>query len=156
MSWCAFDQRIVIGHARLLRCLRNIVDIGAEGDHRLALSPACDERGRYSGNTSFDTESFLFQDSGQVFGRLEFLEAQLAEAEDAIHHHLRLLLHAVDLALQIGLQRGGSFWRNFRLAEAGYACQDRAKQNFLDHRNSFQRRSTACSKQCSEYSTLTA
>ena len=46
----AFDHRIVIRDARLLRRLRNAVDVGAERDHRLARSPRRDERGRNAGD----------------------------------------------------------------------------------------------------------
>ena len=38
-----------------------------------------------------------------------FLEAQFAEAEDAVHHDLRLLLHGVDLSGEVGLH-GGFFF----------------------------------------------
>ncbi len=39
---------------------------------------------------------------------------KLAEAEDAIHHDLRLLLHGVDLAGQIGFHGGFFFRRDLR------------------------------------------
>ena len=62
-------------------------------------------------------EAFFFQNAGQVFRRLELLEAQLAETEDAVHHDLRLFLHAVDLPGQIGLHGGFFFRGGVRLAE---------------------------------------
>ena len=113
----AFDHRIVIGHARLLRSLRDIVDIGAERDHRLAFAPGGHERGGNAGDAALDLEAFLFEDSGEIFRRLEFLKSELAETEDAVHHHLRLLLHAIDLAGEIGLHRGLFLGRCIRLSE---------------------------------------
>ena len=102
MAGGAFDHGRVIGDARLLRRLRDIVDVGAECDHRLSLPPRGDERGGNAGDAALDLEAFFFEEAGEVFGCLEFLESELAEAEDAVDHHLRLLLHAVDLAGHVG------------------------------------------------------
>ena len=74
----------------------------------LPFAPGRHPRGRNPGDAALDLEAFLLQDSGEIFRRLEFLESELAETEDAVHHHLRLLFHAVDLAGQIGLY--GSFF----------------------------------------------
>mgnify|MGYP000978307792 CR=1 FL=1 len=40
------------------------------------------------GDPAFDLEALLFQDTGQIFGRLVFVKAQFAEAENLIHHLL--------------------------------------------------------------------
>ena len=41
-----------------------------------------DPRGRNAGHPSLDREAVLLEDAGEVLRRLEFLEAELAEAED--------------------------------------------------------------------------
>ena len=105
MSRRAFNQRVVIAHTGLLRRLRNAVDIGAERDHRLARSPTRHPSRRYAGDATLNLEPFFFQDARQVSRGLKFLKAELAEAEDGVHHYLDLLLHTVDLADQIGLHR---------------------------------------------------
>ena len=46
---------------------------------------------------------FFFEDAGQVLRRLEFLEAELAEAEDLIVHLLDVFAHAVDFEADIAL-----------------------------------------------------
>ena len=46
----AFDHRRVVGDARLLRRLRDAVDVGAQRDHRLARSPRRHERRRNAGD----------------------------------------------------------------------------------------------------------
>ena len=117
MARRAFNQRIVIRHAGLLRGLRNIVDVRAERDHRLTFAPGGDEGGRNPRNAALDLESFFFENAAQVFGGLELLKSKLAETEDAIDHHLRLLLHAIDLASHIGFHTGFFFRRDFRLCE---------------------------------------
>ena len=78
----AFDDRIVIRDAGLLRRLRNAVDVRAQRDHRLARSPGRHERGRDAGDALLDGEAVLPQDVDQVRLRLDLLEAELAEAED--------------------------------------------------------------------------
>ena len=119
MSRRAFDHRIVIRHAGLLRGLRDVVDIGAQRDHRLALTPRRHPGGGNAGDAALDLEAFFFQDRREVFRGFEFLETQFAEAEDAIDHHLRLLLHGVDLAHQIGLHGGLLFGGNLILRDGG-------------------------------------
>ena len=113
----ALDHRIVLGHAGLLRGLRNVVDIGAERDHRLALAPGRHPRRRNAGDAALDPEAFFLEDAGEVLRRLEFLEPEFAEAEDAVHHHLRLFLHGVDLAVEIGLH--GGFFLGLRKQTGG-------------------------------------
>ena len=62
----AFDHRIVVGDARLLRRLRDAVDVGAERDHRLARSPRRHQRGRNAGDALLHGEAVLLEDVGQV------------------------------------------------------------------------------------------
>ena len=99
-----FDQRVVIRDARLLRRLRNAVDVGPERDHRLARAPGRHERGRNAGDALFDGEAVLLQDVDQVAMRLLLLEAELAVAEDLIDHLLRERRHAVDVGRRLGLE----------------------------------------------------
>ena len=99
----AFDDRLAIGDARLLRRLRDAVDVRAERDDRLARSPARHPRGRNAGEVLLDREAVLLQDVGQVLRRLELLEAELAEAEHLIVHALDVFAHAVDLEADVSL-----------------------------------------------------
>ena len=115
----AFDHGLMPADAGLLRGLRDVVDIGAERDDGLAGAPGGDPRGGDAGDAALDFEAFLFEDAGEVFGGFEFLEAQFAEAEDAVDHDLRLLLHGVDLAGEVGLHGGFFVGRDFRLGEGG-------------------------------------
>jgi hypothetical protein len=102
---------------RLVR-LRHAVDVGAEGDHRLAGSPSRHPRRRDVGDAALDLESLALEDAGHVALRFHFLEPQLTEAEDRVHHLLRedaarvhvggrLLFQGVE-ARRIG--RGASGW----------------------------------------------
>ena len=65
--------------------------------HRLARSPGRHERRRNAGDAFLDREAVLLQDVDQVAVGLEFLEAELAEAEDGVHHLLGEVLHRVDV-----------------------------------------------------------
>ena len=58
---CAFDHRVVIGDAGLLRRLGDAVDVGAERDHRLAGSPRRDERRGNAGDAFLDVKPFFFR-----------------------------------------------------------------------------------------------
>ena len=51
-----------------------------------------------------DREPVLLQQRHQILRRLEFLEAQLAVAEDLIDHLLREVLHLLDLGRGLGLE----------------------------------------------------
>src|SRR5207248_1264459 len=88
------------------------------------------------GDSSFDPKAFLFQDTGEVLGCFELLKTQLAEAEHAIDHHLGLFLHAVDLAREIGLERGLSFGRYFLLGE-GASCNQQVRKFSVHHSTPF-------------------
>ena len=108
----AFDHWHVVRHCRLLRGLRDVINIRTQGDDRLPLPPRGNERGGDARHVPLDLEALLLQKTGEIFGGLKLLEAQLAEAEDAVHHHLRLLLHCIHLAYQIRFHTGGLFRRN--------------------------------------------
>src|SRR5262249_37013526 len=90
MSGCAFDHRLMPRYRRLLRGLRNIINIRTEGNYGLSLAPRCDKRCRNSGYTALDFETFFFENPGQVFRSFDFLKSELSEAEDAVDHDLRL------------------------------------------------------------------
>src|SRR5438067_2120413 len=117
MARRAFDHRLMPRDGGLLRSLRDIVYIAAERDDRLPRSPARDPGGGNSGDAALDLEAFLLQDGGEVLGSLVLLKSELAEAEDAVYHDLRLLLHGVDLAGEIGLHGSFFFGRDLGLAE---------------------------------------
>src|SRR6185437_16535381 len=117
MSRSAQDHRIVIRHAGLLGGLRNIIDIGAESDDWLALSPRCNERCGNARHAALNAESFFFENPSQVFRRLELLKTQLAETENAIYHHLSLFLHTVDLTDEVGFHGGFFFGCDLLLAK---------------------------------------
>src|SRR5438132_660960 len=101
VAWRALDQRIVVRDARLLRRLRDAVDVGAERQDWLARPPACHPRGRNAGDPFLHGEAVLLQDPREVFRRFDLLEPELAEAEHLIDHLLRELARAVDLGSEI-------------------------------------------------------
>jgi hypothetical protein len=136
----AFDHRLMPGDGRLLRCLRNVVDIGAERDDRLALAPGSHPSRGDAGHAALDLETFLFEDSREVFGGFELLEAQLAKAEDTIDHDLRLLFHGIDLASEVGLHGGLAFRRDFGLTEQTGGRQQQRGEAFEHNRRSFHAR----------------
>ena len=104
----AFEERIVIGHARLLRSRRDAVDIGSERDDRFARSPRRHPRRRDAGDPLLDGEPLLAQDVRQVLRRFDLLEPELAEAEDGVDHLLREVVQIVDTGGSFGLQRAES------------------------------------------------
>ena len=93
-----------IGHAGLLGRLWNPVDVGTERDHRFARSPACHPRRRNPRNSALDAEAMALEDAGQVPGGLHFLEAELAEAEEAVHDLLDLRGACLDVRERQGLE----------------------------------------------------
>ena len=103
VSGRALDHRVVIRDAGLLRSLRDAVDIGTERDHRLAGSPGGHPGGGNPGDAALNVESLGFENSGEVLRGFEFLEAELGEAEDGVHHDLHLIAHAFHLAGEVGL-----------------------------------------------------
>src|SRR5207253_2869026 len=101
----AFDDWIVIGDARLLRRLRDPVDVGADGDYRFARAPGGHPGGRNRRNASLDRESVLLEDAGEILRGFHLLKTELPEAEHLIDHLLRELAHAVDVSDRVFLQR---------------------------------------------------
>src|SRR5438477_618168 len=134
MAWRAFDDRIVIGDAWLLRCLRDAVDIGSDCDHRLARAPRRHPRGRNAGDAAFDPERVFLENFREVLGGLDLLEPELSEAEYLIDHLLRELAHRVDVSRGIFLEgvelrvrrARGSLWRGWRLLRTGGHASDEA------------------------------
>src|SRR5436305_13993979 len=101
VAGCAIDHRVVIGDAGLLRGLRDAIDVRAESDDWLARSPGGHPGGWDAGDAALDAEAFFFEDVGQILRGLELLKAKLAEAEDHIIHDLGLLLHRLDIAVDL-------------------------------------------------------
>jgi hypothetical protein len=97
MAGRPLDNRVVVRHPRLLRGLRNTIDIGTERDDGLTRAPRRHERGRYSRNPLLHGEPIGFQNVDQVTRRFEFLKPQLAIAEDLVHHPLNEFLARVDI-----------------------------------------------------------
>ena len=58
----AFDHRLVPGDAGLLRRLRNVVDVGAERDHRLARSPVATHAVGMPATPRSIVKPFFFED----------------------------------------------------------------------------------------------
>ena len=98
-------------------------------------SPGRHERGGNAGDAALDLEAFLLENAGQVFRGFELLKAELAEAEDGIDHHLRLLLHAIDLAGQIGFHRR-HFLRRDLLLGGGVRHHHEKDERYSDHAGS--------------------
>ncbi len=136
----AFDHRLMPGDAGLLRGLRDVIDIGAERDHRLAFAPRSHPSGGDAGHAALDLEAFLFQDARQIFRGFELLEAQLAEAEDAVDHHLRLLLHGIDLAGEVGLHGSFALRRDFGLGKQASGGEQQGWETLEHNRRSFHAR----------------
>ncbi len=116
MSGRSRNHRVLVGHAGFLRRLRNPVDVGAKGDHRLARSPRGHPCGRNVGDAALHGEAVLLENRGQVLRRLELLKPELAEAEDGVHHLLRELRHRLDARGRFGLVRVQLLflWRRLR------------------------------------------
>src|SRR5262245_65561172 len=72
MTRRTFDDRIVVSDAGLLRGLRDVVDVGAEGNHRLAVAPRRDPGSRNAGEPAFDPEAVLAEMDGRVRRRVAF------------------------------------------------------------------------------------
>src|SRR5438093_5922182 len=116
MSWSPFDDGIVVRDPRFLRSLWNPVDVTAKRDDRLAGSPGCYPRRRYSRDPFLDLEAILLEGVGQVAGSLELLKAKLTITEHLIHHLRREVLHLLDV-------RDGFLFE--RVQPAGGLCKHR-------------------------------
>ena len=92
----AVDDRSAIRHTRLLRRLRNAVNVRAQRNDRLAGAKARRPCRWNAGDTSLNREALALQDGRQVALRLVLLKPDLAEAEDRVHHLLREVVHAID------------------------------------------------------------
>ena len=103
-----FDDRLVPGDARLLRRLRDVVDVGAERDHRLAAAPRRRPRRRNAGDALLNREAVLLEDRREVLRRLELLEPGLREAEHHVVHLLDVLAHRVDFHADVALELIGA------------------------------------------------
>src|SRR5260370_19601273 len=125
-----FNHRLVPTDTGLLRRLRDVVDIAAEGDYGLAGSPTGYPRGGDAGDAALDCESLFFEDAAEVLGGFKFLEAQFAEAEHAVHHDLRLFLHAVNLAGEVRLHGGFFFGSDFWLPQESECTQGHEHDDF--------------------------
>src|SRR5262249_10250822 len=97
--------RVLVADARLLRGLRDAVDVRADRDHRLAAAPRRLPRGRNAADAALDAEAVLLEDGGDVLRGLELLEAELAVAEDLIDELLRELRARVDVGDRFFLHR---------------------------------------------------
>src|SRR5690606_28538831 len=83
---------------------RQPVDIASQADDRLAFAPPGDPAGRQSGDFALDLEAVLFENLGNIFGRLELVKCQFPEAEDRIVDLLRQLAAAIDACGDLLLQ----------------------------------------------------
>ena len=103
----AFDDRLVIGDAGLLRRLRD-----ASRCRSRARSPACpipsarSTRSECRRRRRSTVKPFCSRMPVRYFDGLELLEAELAEAEHLIDHLLRELRARIDVAHRLGLERG--------------------------------------------------
>src|SRR5207249_12006935 len=97
MPWSAFDDRIVVCDSRFLRGLWNPVYITAQRDDRLAGSPGCYPRCRYSRDPFLDLEAILLERVDKVAGSLELLKDKLAIIEHLIHILCLVVLHLLDV-----------------------------------------------------------
>src|SRR5581483_7208672 len=89
VAGAARDQRLVPRDSRLLRSLRQTIDIRHESDDGLTGTPVGNECGGHSRHSARDLEAFLLEEAGHVCGRLELLKSQLGKAENRIDDLLR-------------------------------------------------------------------
>src|SRR5579863_9786632 len=117
VSWRAFDDRIVIRHAGLLRSARDAVNVGDECDDGFARTIGRDPGGRNSGDAPLDLEAVFLEQAGQIARGFKFLKAEFAKAEDLIDHLLRKSLRLIDFGDRFGLERRKirRLWRSRRL-----------------------------------------
>src|SRR5262249_5653518 len=85
----AFDHRRLVADARLLRRLRDAVDVRADGDDGFPAAPRRLPRSRHAADATLHTEPVPLENAGDVSRRLELLKAELAVAEDLIDELLR-------------------------------------------------------------------
>ena len=108
------NQRIVIGHAGLLRRLGKPVDVAHDSHHGMPAPPRGDVSRRHAGGTHLYAEAFVAKNACDVLDGPSLLKTQLREAEHHVDDLLRQLGHAADLPLhlvaelvaRLGCQRG--------------------------------------------------
>ena len=111
----AGHQFLARDDARRLVRARQAVDVGAERDDRMARPVPCDPRRWHAGHRPLHVESFAHQHVGEVALRLDFLEPQLAIAEQLIDHLLREHAPRFDVGDDFLLQRFGLLGRRCEL-----------------------------------------
>src|SRR5262249_13978791 len=100
----SFDDRVMIGHSRLLGCARDAVYIGHKSDDGLAGAVACDPGSGYSHNPALNFESVFLQNIRYIFRRLVLLKSKLAITEYLIDHLLCKSLHFIYFTYRLPLQ----------------------------------------------------
>ncbi len=125
MTGRAGNQGVAAGDAGFLGGLGDAVDVGADGDHRLAGTPGRNPRGRDAEVVLLDREAFATEQGDQVLGGFEFLEAELAEGENLVHHFLGELGPGIHVGHQLALEAIepgiGRGWRRGLLGARGLA-----------------------------------
>src|SRR6266446_764794 len=76
VPWCALNDGRLVADARLLRRLRDVVEVRADRDDGLARSPRRGPRGRDACVRALQLEAVLLEDAGQILRRLELLEPE--------------------------------------------------------------------------------
>ena len=131
----AFDHRLDLRHARILRQPEQPVDVAAQCNHRAAFAPGGGEGGGNARRPARDLEAVLFKHVGKIFRGLDLLKPRLGIAEHLIDHHLRQLGAGIDAGGDFGLQLGARLGPCRRLGSGG---KQRGKRQRLDrfHRHS--------------------
>jgi len=89
-------NRVFVGHAGFLTGFGNAVDVGANGNERLARPPGRDP-GRWNPSYAFlHGEPFFFEQIGQVRKRLFLLKTEFRETEQPVIYLLRLIFAGID------------------------------------------------------------
>ena len=118
----ALDHRLVLRDARLLRRLRDAVDVGAQRDDRLARSPGRHPRRRNAGDASpARVKPFFFRIAVRYFEVSNSWNPSSAKLKTESFHCCDVLLHAVDLEADVPLvlfEFAGWAQEPLRVAEA--------------------------------------
>src|SRR5947209_5796745 len=88
MTRRTLNNRIFIGHAWFLGSFGYAVNITSQSNNRTATAPLCHPGGWDTGYAFFNSKTIFLKNARNVFGSFYFLEAQLSETEDHIHHFL--------------------------------------------------------------------
>jgi len=86
VAGAAVHHRQPARDARVLRRLRNAVDVGAERNDRLAAAPRGDPRGRDAHEPFLHGEAGAFEHGHQVFRRFDFLKPELGVTKELVDH----------------------------------------------------------------------